>query len=46
MLRREADTTGDVQVATLLESLEPILLDIANLPQHPKMQTYARFQQA
>jgi anti-sigma factor RsiW len=36
MLRREADTTGDVQVATLLESLEPILLDIANLPQHPE----------
>ncbi len=36
MLRREADTAGDVQVATLLESLEPILLDIANLPQQPK----------
>lgn len=33
MLRREADSAGDVQVATLLESLEPILLDIANLPQ-------------
>jgi hypothetical protein len=32
MLRREADSVGDVQVATLLESLEPILLDIANLP--------------
>lgn len=32
ILRREADATGDVQVATLLESLEPILLDIANLP--------------
>jgi hypothetical protein len=33
MLRRQADRAGDVQVATLLESLEPVLLDIANLPQ-------------
>ena len=33
LLRREADAAGDVQVATLLESLEPILLDIANLPE-------------
>jgi hypothetical protein len=33
MLRREADSSGDVEVATLLQSLEPILLDIANLPQ-------------
>jgi hypothetical protein len=32
MLRREADASGDAQVASLLESLEPILLDIANLP--------------
>ncbi len=32
MLRREADHHGDVQVATLLDRLEPILLDIANLP--------------
>ena len=32
LLRREADSAGDVEVATLLESLEPILLDIANLP--------------
>ena len=32
MLRREADASGDTQVASLLESLEPILLDIANLP--------------
>ena len=31
LLQREADTAGDVQLATLLESLEPILLDIANL---------------
>jgi hypothetical protein len=33
LLRREADSAGDVEVATLLESLEPILLDIANLPE-------------
>jgi len=36
ILRRDADTAGDVQVATLLESLEPILLDIANLPEDAK----------
>ena len=35
MLRREADTSGDVQIASLLDSLEPILLDIANLPDKP-----------
>jgi len=35
MLRREADAAGDIQVASLLESLEPILLDIANLPDKP-----------
>jgi negative regulator of sigma E activity len=35
MLRREADSEGDVQVATLLGSLEPILLDIANLREKP-----------
>lgn len=35
MLRREADTAGDVQIAGLLENLEPILLDIANLPAKP-----------
>lgn len=35
MLRREADSAGDVQIVTLLESLEPILLDIANLPDRP-----------
>lgn len=35
VLRREADAAGDVQVASLLESLEPILLDIANLPDKP-----------
>jgi Putative zinc-finger len=32
MLKREADAAGDIQVASLLENLEPILLDIANLP--------------
>lgn len=36
LLRREADAAGDVQVATLLEGLEPILLDIANLPDKPQ----------
>ena len=35
ILRREADAAGDVQVSSLLESLEPILLDIANLPAKP-----------
>ena len=35
MLRREADAAGDVQVSSLLESLEPILIDIANLPRQP-----------
>jgi len=35
MLRREADSSGDVQVAGLLENLEPILLDIANLRRNP-----------
>jgi hypothetical protein len=36
ILRREADAAGDVQTASLLESLEPILLDIANLPDRPE----------
>lgn len=36
ILRREADTAGDVQIASLLENLEPILLDIANLPDKPR----------
>jgi hypothetical protein len=39
MLRREADASGDVQSASLLESLEPILLDIANLPDKPDNDT-------
>ncbi|MFL6207368.1 MAG: zf-HC2 domain-containing protein [Pyrinomonadaceae bacterium] len=36
VLRREATSAGNVQVATLLDSLEPILLDIANLPAHAR----------
>jgi hypothetical protein len=36
VLRREAASAGNVQVATLLDSLEPILLDIANLPAHAR----------
>jgi hypothetical protein len=36
LVRREADAKGDVQVATLLNSLEPILLDIANLRPKPQ----------
>ena len=36
LVRREADAQGDVQVATLLGSLEPILLDIANLRAKPR----------
>ena len=35
MLRREADSAGDVQISSVLENLEPILLDIANLPDKP-----------
>ena len=35
LLRREADAAGDVQISSLLESLEPILIDIANLPDQP-----------
>jgi len=35
MLRREADAAGDVQISSLLENLEPILIDISNLPDKP-----------
>ena len=35
VLRREASKTGDIPVEKLLSSLEPILLDIANLPDRP-----------
>ena len=36
VLRREAVAAGNVQVAGLLDSLEPILLDIANLNARPQ----------
>jgi hypothetical protein len=39
LLKREADASGDVQVASLLENLEPILIDIANLPDQPDEST-------
>ena len=39
LLKREADASGDVQVASLLENLEPILIDIANLPDKPDEDT-------
>ena len=35
ILRREAAAAGDAQIVSLLENLEPILLDIANLPDKP-----------
>ena len=35
MLRREADASGEAQISSVLENLEPILLDIANLPDRP-----------
>ena len=35
MLRREADAAGDVQTSSVLENLEPILIDISNLPDKP-----------
>ncbi|HEX8635109.1 MAG TPA: zf-HC2 domain-containing protein [Pyrinomonadaceae bacterium] len=35
VLRREAASRGNQPVESLLDSLEPILLDIANLPDHP-----------
>jgi hypothetical protein len=35
VLRREAASTGNVPVEKLLSSLEPILIDIANLPDNP-----------
>ena len=39
MLRREADAAGDVQISSLLESLEPILIDISNLSNRPDKDT-------
>lgn len=35
ILRREAETRGDWQMEEVLSNLEPLLLDIANLPQRP-----------
>ncbi len=35
VLRREAASTGNLPVEKLLSSLEPILIDIANLPDNP-----------
>lgn len=35
MLRREAANSGNVQVANLLDSLEPVLIDMANMPARP-----------
>jgi hypothetical protein len=35
LLKREADAAGDAQISSLLENLEPILIDIANLPDKP-----------
>ena len=35
ILRREAEASGDIQTESLLENLEPILLDIANLADKP-----------
>jgi len=39
LLKREADAAGDVQISSLLENLEPILIDIANLPDKPDENT-------
>lgn len=38
MLRRTAEASGNMQVSDLLGSLEPILIDIANLPESPTRQ--------
>ncbi|HYG09979.1 MAG TPA: zf-HC2 domain-containing protein [Pyrinomonadaceae bacterium] len=35
VLRREAASRGNLPVESLLDSLEPILIDIANLPERP-----------
>lgn len=39
LLKREADAAGDVQISSLLENLEPILIDISNLPDRPDENT-------
>jgi hypothetical protein len=38
LLRRSAESTGNVPMEELLGSLEPFLLDIANLPEKPSQQ--------
>lgn len=38
-LRREAASTGDLPVEGLLDSVEPILIDISNLPNAPSRET-------
>jgi hypothetical protein len=45
LLRREATTKGNVQVASLLDSLEPILIDIANLQASPAADEVRTIQQ-
>jgi hypothetical protein len=35
VMRREAETRGDWPMEDVLSNLEPLLLDIANLPQRP-----------
>jgi hypothetical protein len=35
LLRREAESRGDLPASAVLGDLEPFLLDIANLPDHP-----------
>lgn len=39
LLKREADAAGDIQISSLLENLEPILIDISNLPDKPDENT-------
>lgn len=38
-LRREAESAGDLPVEGLLDSVEPILIDISNLPNAPSRKT-------
>jgi hypothetical protein len=38
LLRRTAEAKGNLPVSDLLGSLEPILIDIANLPESPTRQ--------
>ncbi len=45
LLRREATNRGNVQVASLLDSLEPILIDIANLKASPAADDVRTIQQ-